>query len=85
MIEKYEVIKQAETIVVPAHVERPQFRYSFDKEPLVRGDVVELVIRVNGKEVDCLKTEIEHAPEDGNEIRPVLHFNITETTAFTKE
>ncbi len=84
VIEKSEILKPEETIVIPAHVERPSFRYSFDKEPLILGDVIELVILKNGKEQDRLKTSIDFEPNEGNEIRPLLNFDVVEMAAFSK-
>jgi hypothetical protein len=71
------------TVVVPAHVNRPGFRYSFNQDPLVINDVVELSIIKNGMEIDRLKTTIENGPAEGMEIRPIIIMNVVEMTAFS--
>jgi hypothetical protein len=68
--------------VIPERVERPSIRYSFDNTPLVRGDILEVVIKVNGKEQDTLKYEVTEAIESGKELRPIIFCNIVEMTAF---
>jgi hypothetical protein len=84
IIEKSEVWVPEKVIIEEAHAERPSFRYSFDKEPLILGDIIELIILKNGKEQDRLKTVIENEPKIGNEIRPLLNLDIVEMMAFSK-
>jgi hypothetical protein len=84
VIEKHQIVVPEKTIVIPAHVEQPTFRVSFDEEPLILGDVIELVILRNGKEEKRLKVPIEFNPDSGKEIRPLLNFDIVEMTAFSK-
>jgi hypothetical protein len=84
IIEKSQVLVPEKTVIIEEHVEQPSFRYSFDKEPLMAGNVVELIILVDGKEQDRLKTVIIYGPKAGNELRPLLNFDIVEMTAFSK-
>jgi hypothetical protein len=83
MIQQSETVIPQRTEVIPASVQRASARYSFDDDPVVVGDVVEIFILVNGREVERIKTLIENEPNTGMELRPVVNFNVVEMAAFS--
>ena len=70
-------------VTIPVHVELPAGRLDY-KDPLVKGDVVEFVLRVNGVDAVAMKHEVTVDAAEGNEIRAMLTFSLNEMTAFPK-
>ncbi len=79
-----EEIVPEHTIVVSREIKRPSIRYSFDNEPLKQGDLLEVVIKVNGVETDTLKYVVSEAIEAEKELRPLIKVDCVIMNAFPK-
>lgn len=79
-----EKIIPLQVITIPASIERPRWRFSFDGEPVIDGDVVEISVTHNGKEIGHMTHTVEQAIEEGKELRPLIVYDPVVLTAFPK-
>jgi hypothetical protein len=55
------------------------------KDSVIRGDVVEFVIRVNGTDVNAVKCGVLDDAPVGEETRVMCQFSINDMLAFSKD
>jgi len=64
------------TIIVPASIERPTWRWNMGSEyaPIQPGQVVTVTMFVDGKEIVTMTHEVEKGIPEGMELRPQLAY-----------